>query len=234
MWPRNGHPQIYPPICQLCGEQGQPTLDLCPDCTQDLPHNRNACLRCALPLPAEGSGDICGACLKKPPIQDRTFAPFRYQSPLDHLLGRFKYQGSLSHGRLLGELLARALRASGTPLPELIIPAPMHADRLRERGLNQAAELARRVGEQLDIPWRHDLLLKHRPTETQRGLTRQERRRNLKGSFVCRGPLPWRHVALLDDVITTGATAEEMARTLKRAGVEEISVWAVARTPEDS
>lgn len=232
MWSQNIQRLIYPPRCLLCGTQGGQALDLCNDCVQDLPHNRLACQHCALPLAANSNGTVCGACQKKAPGFDRAFAPFRYQSPLNHLLGRFKYRGSLSHGRLLGDLLAEAVRVSGTPLPEVIIPAPMHATRLRERGLNQTAELARHLSGRLNIPWRHDVLLKQRHTETQQGLTRQERRRNIKGSFICTKPPPWRHIALLDDVITTGMTAEEMAQTLRRAGVEEISLWAVARTPE--
>lgn len=234
MWPGSGRNPIYPPRCLLCGAAGQADLDLCPDCAAELPANPNACRHCALPLPlpAALADPVCGGCLKHPPAQDRSYAPFRYRSPIDHLLTRFKYQGSLAHGRLLADLFTWALRESGTPLPDLIVPAPMHAERLRERGMNQAAELARQVSQGLAIPWRADILTKTRPTGTQRGLSRRERRRNLRGSFDCQAHLPWRHVALLDDVVTTGATADEMARTLRRAGVREISVWAIARTPE--
>ena len=232
MWPINNQATLYPPTCLLCGAQGRQERDLCHECAQDLPHNPHACKHCALPLPSGSAVAVCGFCQKRPPGFDRAFAPFRYQNPVDHLLGRFKYQGSLSHGRLLGDLFLQQLIASDAPLPEVIIPAPMHASRLRERGLNQTAELARHLSRSLNIPWRHDVLLKQRHTDTQRGLTRRQRRQNIKGSFVCEGPLPWRHVALLDDVITTGTTAEEMARSLRRAGIEEISLWAVARTPE--
>lgn len=220
-----------PGSCLLCGAHcaGRSGLDLCPGCLADLPRNTWPCPRCA--EPATLPGQLCGHCQRRPPPCDRVIAPWRYEAPLDGLVLRLKSPHGIVAARTLGRLLADHLQHGTGARPDLILPIPLHASRLRERGFNQAALLARQLSRRLGIPWRAGVLEKVRQTEDQRGLDRKARRKNLRGSFHCRGLPAGCHVALVDDVVTTGATSEEAARTLKRAGAGQVEVWALARTP---
>jgi ComF family protein len=221
---------VLPPNCVLCGERGQPPmLDLCPPCAADLELNGCACQRCAAPLAGTTSTLMCGRCLRRPPRFDSAFAPFRYAYPLDQLLRAFKYRGILSYGRVLGSLLASHVCARGGPLPERIIPVPLHPSRHRERGFNQASELALPVSRRLNVPLDERLCRRIRATVDQTELDARLRRRNVRRAFEVVGSTKLRHVALLDDVLTTGSTASELARVLKRAGVRTVEIWAVAR-----
>ena len=198
-----------------------------------LPRIGEGCARCGLPLPAATPpGSICGHCQQRPPAFDQCIAPFLYAPPMDQLISSLKYEQRLACARLLGELLADHLQAVQAPRPDAIAPVPLNAERVRERGFNQALEIGRVVGRQLGIPLLPRYIRRMRNTASQAGLDRAERRKNVRRAFeVCRvsgNP----HVAILDDVVTTGSTAGEIARTLKAAGIAEVSVWAVARTPE--
>jgi ComF family protein len=221
--------QIIGTACPLCGAPGD---EICAPCDATLPRNANPCPSCALPLP-EGTpqGLPCADCQAHPPAFDRALAPLLYAPPVDRLIAGFKYQLQLPLGRMLTAPLAATLRERG-PLPELLLPIPAAASRLRRRGFNQAAEIARHLGRQLDLAWAGNRLLRVRDAGPQHELGRAQRRRNLRGAFACRGALP-RHVALIDDVMTTGATADEASRILKRAGVGQVDVWAIARTPRE-
>jgi ComF family protein len=146
------------------------------------------------------------------------------------LVRALKYRQRLSHGRVLGELLAQSLALKRTePWPELLIPVPLSESRYRERGFNQASELAKQLQRALSIPLRADILDRKRATREQAGLDRFGRRKNVRNAFALGGPLNAKHVAIVDDVVTTGSTANEIARVLRRAGAEKIEVWAVAR-----
>lgn len=216
--------------CPLCHRPG---TGLCPPCHAALPHNELGCHCCALPLPpGTPVGTLCAGCQRRSPAFDRVLAPLRYAAPIDDLIAAFKYHGRLANGRLLAELLGDAIHRAGGPLPGLLLPVPMHSSALRARGFNQAAELARLVAARLDVPWSAAHLRRVRHGSHQRGLGRADRLRNLRGAFAAGGRLP-RHVALIDDVLTTGATAHEISRTLRSGGVDHIEVWAVARTPGD-
>ena len=220
--------QVFGGGCPLCRSPGD---TICRVCLEDLPLNRYACPRCAVPMPQDlGPAVLCGDCLSQAPAFDRTLAPLLYRPPIDDLVAGFKYQHRLHWGRILGDLLADHLVHDAAP-PALLLPVPATAARLRERGFNQAAELARRLALRLGIPWRTGLLLRIREADHQQGLSGSQRRRNMRGAFACRGRLPAR-VALIDDVITTGATARAASAALKDAGVEWVEVWAVARTPK--
>jgi ComF family protein len=176
------------------------------------------------------SAPLCGRCQQKAPPWDAAWAPFRYAWPLERLETRFKFSRDLAAGRVLATLWQRETFPAG--VPQMIIPVPLHGRRLRQRGYNQALELARPLASTLDIPCRHDVLLRARHTNAQTGLDAVERRRNLRGAFVLRNgvALPT-HVVVLDDVFTTGATLAECVRTLKRAGIERVDAWALARAP---
>jgi len=202
-------------------------MDLCPSCYSALPWNRTACLRCATPL-SGSQGLVCGYCLRKPPAFDASLTPLRYQAPVDWLIQAFKFNQRLPQGRLLGQLLARYLAGQVDELPELIVPVPLHSQRLRERGYNQALELARPLARQLGLVCAPDLVRRTRATAIQSLLAARQRRQNVRGAFELLRPLSARHVAIVDDVIATGSTVGELARVLRRGGAERIEVWAVA------
>lgn len=218
---------VYPQRCILCGNPGHGELDLCTACIGMLPWNSPACSRCGSPL--EVAGVVCGPCQRKPPSFIRSHIPFRYEAPLDTLLPELKFRQKLYLAPLLAHLMMESIGQRDEPLPEVLLPVPLHAGRLRERGYNQALEITRPLARQLQISLVQDLCIRERETPAQTSLSGSERRRNLRGAFTVKtGNVP-RHVAIVDDVVTTGATVEELARTLRRAGVETVEVWACAR-----
>ncbi|MGH8041931.1 MAG: ComF family protein [Rudaea sp.] len=222
---------LLPPHCLLCGSAGSRRRDLCIACAADLARNRVCCPRCALPLDAPAP--MCGECLQREPLFAAAFAPFVYAPPLDSLLTRLKFGRSLAAGRVLSELWIDAVRTASPALPQALIPVPLHPQRLRERGYNQALELARPLARALALPLRAEGLRRVRATSAQSNLDAAARRRNLRGAFVAaeETALP-AHVAILDDVMTTGTTLRECARTLVRAGIARVDVWALARAPK--
>jgi ComF family protein len=200
---------------------------VCGDCAASLPLLRARCVRCALPLGAPG---VCGQCLRGRAHFDGAFAAFEYRCPVDRLVQRFKYAGDLAIGRWLSCELARRLDAQERP--HLLVPMPLTPARLRERGFNQAAQIARVVSKSLRVPAALGMVERVREAPSQSGLGRKARRANLRGAFRCRASLRGRHVALVDDVITTGASADAVCAVLKRAGASRVDVWAIARTPD--
>ncbi len=224
--------RLLPPTCILCGAPGTCGLDLCAGCLEDLPHNRHACSRCAHPLAwAPQTTGVCGACQRQPPPQDASYVPFLYQDPMPSLVVGTKFHGRLNLARLLGLCLARSLDREGICRPDIIIPVPLHPQRMRERGYNQALEIARPLSRELAIPLDTRVCVRLRATPPQVGLEREDRQQNVRGAFGIIGPVAAQHVAILDDVITTGGTTGEMARVLRQAGASRIDLWAVARTP---
>ena len=216
---------LWPRHCLVCGE-ACPAESLCPACRQALPWNRSACQRCALPLPV--SVAACGHCLRRPPPLTVVHAAFRYEIPLDRLLPRLKFHDDLAAGRLLGGLMAEAL--AGTERPDALIPVPLHRRRLRSRGFDQTLELAVPLARALRLPLMDDILMRMRESAPQSRLDAAARRRNLRRAFAVRegGVLPT-HVALVDDVMTTGATLHAAADALQRAGVTRVDAWVCAR-----
>jgi len=224
--------RLYPPTCVLCGASGCGGLDLCAGCLADLPTDSRSCSRCALPLPAEGSpAALCGACQRRPPPFAVCHAAFRYEDPLPALVGGAKFRARLNLLRLLGQCSAITLRERNAQIPELLLPVPLHRSRLRERGYNQAQEVARILGRAFAIPVDARSCVRIRATVPQTGLEQKERRRNLRGAFRVLNPLDGVHVAIVDDVVTTGSTVSELARVLLKSGAGRVDVWAVARTP---
>lgn len=224
--------RIWPCRCLLCGEAGHLGRDLCAACTGQLPWNSSACARCAVPLPplADASTRTCGACLRRPPPQAACRAAFVYGFPLDRLLPRAKFHGDLAAARLLAGLMAQACGDAGRP--DAIVPLPLHPARLRQRGFDQALELARPLARALALPLRPDLLLRRRDTAPQSRLDAAQRRRNLRDAFgVPSGAVLPAHVALVDDVMTTGATLHSATKALRRAGVARVDGWVCARVP---
>ena len=218
---------LLPPRCLLCAAPGVGSRDLCAGCAAALPRNDRCCARCALPL-AQPAAE-CGACLRDPPPWDQACVPLRYEDPLDLLVLRLKFGGDLAAGRLLSQCMAQSL--AGGALPDAIVPVPLSRQRLAQRGYNQALELARLLARALRLPLAPQVLRRTRDTAPQSELDAAARGANLRGAFAACAALPGPHLALFDDVVTTGATARECARVLRAAGASRISLWAIARAP---
>ena len=226
-WPRIIQDWLFPPTCLLCGDKGTQGRDLCESCARSLPYNHPACPRCALPLPFE-TDSLCGECQRRPPAYGRSFALFHYEEPARHLLTALKFHARYPCARLLGEMLADALETQEDK-PELIIPVPLHRSRYRERGYNQTLEIARTLSRRLQIPVDFASCIRALATQPQTDLKGKDRRRNVRKAFALTRPMAASHVAILDDVVTTGATVNELAKLLRQAGVGRIEVWACAR-----
>lgn len=173
---------------------------------------------------------VCGECLRDPPPFGSSCVPYRYAYPLDHLVRGLKFRNELACGRVLGELFARCVLARGEQLPEAIVPVPLAPRRYRERGYNQASELALAIRRVTGSAVKTDVVIRQRETAEQAGLDRKARRKNVRGAFTAVAPLRARSVAILDDVVTTGSTVRELAAVLQQAGAEQVAVWAIART----
>lgn len=211
--------------CMVCGEAGQDGRDLCRACHSALPWQGPACLRCALPLSSPGT---CGACLQRPPPLTETRAVFDYAFPLDRLLPRLKFHRDLASGRVLVQVMA--VRCAELTQPDALLPVPLHRGRLRRRGYDQALELTRPLAHALKLPVLDGVLERTRSTSAQSRLDADARNRNVRAAFrlVVDEPLP-AHIALVDDVMTTGATLHAAARALLAGGAQRVDAWICAR-----
>ena len=218
--------RVWPGHCLACGETAD-AGDLCPACRHALPRNRSACARCGLPMAVPA--DACADCLRHPPPLTATVAAFRYDAPFDRLLPRFKFHEDLAAGRVCSRAMAAIVREAARP--DALVPVPLHRARLRRRGFDQALELAKPLARELALPLRTDLLRRVRDTAPQSRLDAPARRRNLRRAFavdVRAGELP-AHIALVDDVMTTGATLHAAAHALLHAGAVRVDAWVCAR-----
>lgn len=227
-WLRNDAARLlWPSRCLVCEDPGLEGLDLCAGCEAGLPVHLSACRACAAPLPTPGT---CGPCLDARSPLTEAHAAFLYATPLDRLLPRFKFAGDLAAGRLVSQLMATQLARA--PRPQALVPLPLHRSRLRRRGFDQALELARPLGSTLGLPVLDGALVRLRATQEQSTLSAVARRRNVRGAFAVRPRLPLpAHVALVDDVMTTGATLRAAAVALRQAGVQRVDAWVAARVP---
>ncbi|MDD0845272.1 ComF family protein [Pseudomonas sp. Gutcm_11s] len=221
--------------CLLCTDTADTEHPLCSACEAELPWLGGHCSICALPLPAEGL--TCGECQRRPPPFSRVEAAWRYAFPLDSLITGFKHQAHWPMGRLLAGLLSHHLQhafAEGLPPPDLLLPVPLGRKRLRSRGFNQAEMLATWLSASLQLPQQRDWLLRQQEGAHQQQLDAAARRRNLRQAFALAtgAEVQGRHIALIDDVLTTGATAAALARLLLGAGAARVDVYCLARTPK--
>lgn len=221
--------RLFPPYCVFCQLPSLSLLPLCEICRGLLPTSCQGCRQCGLALP---HGDLCGQCLSAPPFFDRTYVLYPYIDPLTGLVKQLKFQQQLAHAQLLGELLGTWLRQQyqNDTLPQIILPVPLHVARLRSRGFNQAIELAKPIARVLQIPLKRHLCQRIRATLPQTELSGLLRKRNLLGAFALQSLEGYSHIALLDDVVTTGHTVNELARLCKLMGAQRVDVWCVART----
>ena len=208
--------------CLLCGTEGGHEL-LCPACIGELPALAESCPRCALPSPAAA---VCGSCLNRPPHFDATLALWRYEFPCDGLVQALKYRAQLA----LAGFFARSLASRPLPEVDVFLPMPLHPKRLAERGFNQTLEIARGLARNLGRPIAPRGVLRVKDTPPQTELPYEERAKNVRGAFLCKLDLSGAAVAVLDDVMTTGATLNELARVLKRAGATRVENLVIART----
>ena len=226
---------IFPCTCLACRQPAHRLL--CQPCREKITHPEPCCNRCGEKLPDSPTGPrICGDCLAHPPPFEQMLFAASYDELLGSLVHQFKYSGKLIVGDVLAALLIEALdkRYADLPRPDLLVPVPLHPRRLRERGFNQSHELAKHIGKRLQIPVARGIISRTGATPKQAGLSRQERRRNVKGAFAinpgrrteCRG----KRVAVVDDVVTTGSTVAEVSRLLAKCQPSTISVYTVART----
>lgn len=219
---------VLPQDCLLCRSTAGDDL-LCPACTDALPRlSPECCPVCALPTPG---AQTCGACLRQPPHFDATRAAFRYEFPLDRLVQSLKYAHRLAGADFLGRELSRLPPPS--PAPDLILPVPLAALRLAERGFNQALELARPLARCCGAPLEIRRVRRHRDTSPQASLPWKERAKNIRHAFECDIDLAGMTVLVVDDVMTTGATLDELARTLKAHGASRVENRVLARALKD-
>ncbi len=216
---------LVPERCPVCAVRASPGF--CGDCRRLLPWIMTGCEVCGTELYEVG---VCGGCQSRRPHYDHAVIPFKYRAPVSDHIQTLKYNRQLRHAGSLGAMICRQVWKDQSPAPDLLIPVPLHPRRLRQRGFNQALEIARRIGAELGIDVSHSALARIKNTVSQTGLGERQRRRNVKGAFQAPAPIRHAHVALVDDVVTSGSTANAAARELKRAGVEMVSVWAAAKT----
>ena len=226
-WLNNNHSYL---LCELPAQGPTP---ICEACQADLPWLDERCTVCALPLAM--AGFTCGQCLRHRPAFRRVQAPWHYGYPLDSLISQFKHAGRWPVGRLLAELLGQWLAhhfADGMPRPDCLLPVPMGRKRLRQRGFNQATMLAQWLARQLALPLHEDWLLRPHDTQAQQDLGARARKLNLRQAFALapQAAVSGQHIALVDDVMTTGATAQALALLLRQAGARRVDVYCLART----
>jgi ComF family protein len=208
--------------CELCGAPGGRDF-VCAGCAADLPPLGEHCPRCALPNPA---GAVCGACLRRAPHFDATFALWRYEFPCDRLVQSLKFRARLALAGSFGDRLALRSQARA----DLVLPMPLHPRRLAARGFNQALEIARSLARRCGIALEARGVRRVKDTAPQTGLPYDRRAKNVRGAFACDLDLAGKAVVVVDDVMTTGATLDELARVLKRAGAARVENRVVART----
>lgn len=219
---------LFPKKCIVCKKTLQKAHPCCDSCYEALPFQTHACHRCGQRLIA--NSDYCGRCINKPPFFDSCFCPFQYTGIIKNHIQSFKYyqKPELSHD--LAHLLEFELQENTIQLPELIIPVPLHVRRLRYRGYNQSSLLANALSNTLDIPVAQNFIRKHKNTNSQVGLTSKKRQKNINHSFQIEKHYQAKSVAIIDDVVTSGATANEISKILKKNGVDYVQVWGIAHT----
>jgi ComF family protein len=216
--------------CILCGQEADLPVELCSPCKKALLGNVHRCNRCGLEL--SFGEKICGKCLSRPPVFDRCESVLGYTLEAGQLIRQLKYNQKTSVAHVMAYLLAEYLQTHREVLPEAIIPMPIHRNRLYRRGFNQTMEIAKYLGVILDIPVDYKCCQRTKQIESQTNLSVFGRRNNVKGVFRMIKEVSYKHVAILDDVVTTGATVEELTRVLKSVGIKNVEVWCCVRTEE--
>jgi ComF family protein len=225
---------LLPPSCLLCEQllsDEQRLSSFCNDClVKALPLSSAHCSRCAQPFPNATSEHLCATCLKKPPPFSKVYAAALYKGSIKTAIQRLKYHDQLILAKPLGRRLNQSMLSNALNfIPDRVVPVPLHPERLRQRGYNQALEIARPIARQLSVKLAPSLLQRVRKTPPQQGLSAAERRVNLRNAFELTTRAENLRVLLIDDVMTTGETARECSRTLLAGGITEVQVAVVGR-----
>ena len=220
-----------PVVCIICAKYHREPFAVCKVCINLFKPVHYPCQYCAAPLP-DHNFLVCGNCVKKKPFFDRTIASYQFREPLRTLLHQFKYQGELYLCAFLTNLILNKLDSQALAT-ECLVPVPLHPKRLRQRGFNQAAELAKSLARHLKIPCAVNLCKKILHTEPQVNLDSKLRQTNLRNAFKAK-QTKYKHITLIDDLFTTGSTVNELAYVLKQQGVQQVNVWCCARTTKSN
>ena len=220
-------------MCLLCLERCSPAQGVCDSCLVNLPTLKNCCEKCREPLHQADEAPLCKRCQTTPRKFENCISPLVYKFPVSTMVQKLKYSRRLIYERPLTAHLINELEDhySDTPWPEALIPVPLHWWKLRKRGFNQADVIASRLSKLTGVPMLHRHVKRVSYGTPQQGLSAEQRQKNMKGAFAVKKPIPFTHVAVIDDVMTTGATIEELSRVLKQYGVQAVDVWCLARTP---
>jgi len=229
--------QIYRRIlpdsfCVLCGEKCDDSNQafICERCLSDLPVITAPCQICCATLSIKDVYKVCGSCLGTKPFYQKSIIPLEYVFPTTKLIKQLKYNEKLLFSEILSKILLDKVRQENQALPELIIPVPLHPFRLINRGFNQSALIAKPISNELNIPIDQKSCRRIINTLQQTGFNKNQRKKNIRNAFSVSSSFSAKHVAILDDVVTTGSTVNELAKILQLAGAETIEVWACART----
>jgi ComF family protein len=217
--------------CVICMLNTTKDSSVCTECEKDLPWANDVCFQCGLPLTTNTSGYRCGQCLQHPPPFTNTTAAFFYLFPINTIMPRLKNSHGLHHHYWLTDSLIKQIKSRHQALPDALLPVPVHITRRVTRGYNQSDWICQQLSQSLHIPADYTSLTKIKASAAQALLDSFNRRRNLQGHFSYQGP-HYQHVALIDDVMTTGTTARVIADTLLAYGIKQVDIWVLARTPE--
>ena len=233
---------LYPSQCQLCDcretlqQTGFQYNYLCEPCYNDIQHNSDACALCAIPLntasinTSQSSANICGHCTKSPPLYDTSWSPFIYAQPLEWRIQELTFNAKLHFASLLSSLMMDNFPPHLIiNKPDIIIPMPLHPQRLKQRGFNQSHLLVKPIAKHLNLSIDIKSSLRIRDTEHQTGKNARQRKQNIKNAFTFNNKKNYQHAVIFDDVITTGSSVSELTKTLKQAGIKRVDVWCLAR-----
>ncbi|MEE9342155.1 MAG: ComF family protein [Gammaproteobacteria bacterium] len=228
-WLKNARYLLYPGECRLCLSKALNGLELCSQCLADLPTIDFACRSCARPL-SSGAGETCGKCLQSTPAITRCFSLYAYQYPVDGIVQRIKFRRDLALIHSMGALMAKHIIDQNQAQADVILPVPLHRKRLFTRGYNQSIELARPIQNATGIPIDNTLCKRIIHTEAQSLLPASQRRKNIRGAFKIARKIDNTHIVIVDDVMSTGSTLNELANALLKAGARQVDAWVLARS----
>ncbi|MDF1760861.1 MAG: ComF family protein [Coxiellaceae bacterium] len=211
--------------CLFCQQPGWYRTPICDTCHQLLPWLGVCCPQCANPTSSTG---LCGQCIKQPPSFDNTLACFNYQPPISHMITQLKFKQQLCYGQWITQLLIEKIKTNNN-LPEAIMAVPLHKKRIKQRGYNQAGIIAQTISNQLQIPCIQYSVIRHKATAAQTDLSAKQRQINLRHAFTINNKIDQKHIALVDDVMTTGSTLNALAALLKQQGVQRVDCYTIAR-----
>ncbi len=231
--------RLFPSRCILCGQTvdlsvENKAVEICLHCYNKQPFNSTCCVHCAVPLADDSANTLCGRCIQKPPNYDYAHSVFRYEENIIGLIHQFKFSEKITYASSISEMLLSAYDIADilkTEVPDCLLPVPLHPARLRQRGFNQSIEIARVLSKKRSLPIELSAIIRKRSTTAQTGLNAKQRQINIKGAFELVSKMPYRHVLIIDDVVTTGSTVNELARLLKINNIERVGVLSIARAP---